>query len=450
MPQLHQLAPGGIVQRQLRPARVDTHRSRDLVDRRSRRQRGREQQILGVSRERFQRAVEQLPHIRRDQWQVARCQCSVPLQRVGHRQRNKRIAARHRGHAFELTRRDRLAVAICHDPHDLLVGERHDVHRFKRQTGGRQQVAHPIDAARPGGQQQPDRFVPQPPNREGERARRRSVEPVAVVDRDHDRSRQRQVPQHRQHTCAHRMLVDAMGRRLAQPKSGLQRAALRVGQGRAVERPLQQVAEAGEREVRLGLAGLALEHPVARAGPLDRFPPDGGLADPGLADQQQHRRPAGDRLEHDPRPLELPSPAGEQPVHRPIMAAARRAHMPRQRQPLALRVPCLSICLNCPGAGALREFAEWFHRPTRSSRSCALASTTQREPQVGPGGGPCSWPLPCWQSLPSGPSRWRSAFDSRHDHGACAVPLDQIVDSSVIDAGLKFRVRPWFHHGSSP
>ena len=109
--------------------------------------------------------------------------------------------------------------------------------------------------AEPPRPQQRDVGLRQPPQREPERARRRDVEPLQVVDRDHQPVLGEQL-ESTPDRDSERPLVDAALRRILDQQGDLERPAPRRRQFRQhlVERAVEQVAEAGvgERALRLG------------------------------------------------------------------------------------------------------------------------------------------------------------------------------------------------------
>ena len=131
-----------------------------------------------------------------------------------------------------------------------------------------------------------DRVGLQPPGDEHERLGRRAVEPVGVVDH----AQQRLVVGHGREQAQHgdrdeEAVLDALG---GQPEGAAQGRGLDVGElvGEVEDRP-QQLVQAGERQLGLGLDAGAGEHahPVrARQRALQQR----GLADPRVAAQHEH------------------------------------------------------------------------------------------------------------------------------------------------------------------
>jgi hypothetical protein len=144
-------------------------------------------------------------------------------------------------------------------------------------------------AAAAPSEQQPDWLATQPPRRERERAGRGRVQPLHVVDRQQDRSRAGQPPDHVEQRHRHGPLVGAT-LDLLQQERGTQCPPLRHGEvdDGVAGHSLQQVAQRAEREPRLGLGRAGPRDPdrgLARH--RDAGAPEGGLADPRRALEQQ-------------------------------------------------------------------------------------------------------------------------------------------------------------------
>jgi hypothetical protein len=139
-----------------------------------------------------------------------------------------------------------------------------------------------------------------PAQREGERVRRRAIEPLLVVDREHDRRLAREDAQAGQQRAgdgawARRLVAGARAQ-----QRHVERAALRIGEKR--QGPIRDRAhEIGQRcecELRLGLHGPAREQrDAAFRGSLEHLPPDRGLADAGLALEDERYGSGGRELE---------------------------------------------------------------------------------------------------------------------------------------------------------
>ena len=135
-----------------------------------------------------------------------------------------------------------------------------------------------------------DRLATQASGGELQGARRRSVEPLEVVESDYEGSRggeRSQHPEDAERDCS-RKRRRSLGIDLQE--CDLESPALRNGQlgGRRIRNLLEQVAERGEGELGLRLDRPAGEHAVrAVERPRDRFSPEGRLADPGVALEQE-------------------------------------------------------------------------------------------------------------------------------------------------------------------
>ena len=154
----------------------------------------------------------------------------------------------------------------------------------------------------------------QPPQSEGEGARRWPVEPLDVVDRHEERAGVREQLQRVAHRDRERTVVDGLGGHLAQQRH-LERPPPRNAQRRehVVDHALEQVAETRVRETTLRLRGSRREHhETMRARTFDTRLPERRLAD-------ARRRPRGRA--------------------RPARRAARRRTPRRRRAPRPCRRP---------------------------------------------------------------------------------------------------------------
>jgi hypothetical protein len=142
----------------------------------------------------------------------------------------------------------------------------------------------------PAREEEADRLAAQAPGGELQRARRRSVEPLEVVESDYEGSRggeRSEHPEDAERDCSRKrrrsLIIDLQ-------ECDLESPALRNGQlgGRRIGNLLEQVAERGEGELGLRLDRPAGEHAVrAVERPQDRFSPEGRLADSGVALAQE-------------------------------------------------------------------------------------------------------------------------------------------------------------------
>jgi hypothetical protein len=155
--------------------------------------------------------------------------------------------------------------------------------------------------AEPPRPQQRDIGLRQPPQRKPDRTCRRGVEPLQVVDCDHQSVLGEQLESAPDRN-AERPLVDTGLRCILDQQGDLERPAPRRRQGRQhlVERTVEQVAEAGvgKRALRLGGPGREHTRPAA-ARLLDRGAPERRLPDPGIALQSDR-----DRASHRATPVE--------------------------------------------------------------------------------------------------------------------------------------------------
>ena len=219
-----------------------------------------------------------------------RAQPVTGVPRAGEFDGEQRVAVGQLAHAVEDGLRDGAhrcphhreeVLARQRTEHELLVAvRRHDGDAF---------------AGRPLGREDAHRCCVQPPQRVAKRAQRHRVQPLHVVDRQHDRRDGGQAAQR---------LLDRPPP-FEHVRVAVEQVALRVS-------VLEEVDEAGHRRVQLVFARASDEDPVAgRAMLLDPPPPDGRLADPLVATDEQGTS-SGSRRTHDaPQPLELPVAANE-------------------------------------------------------------------------------------------------------------------------------------------
>ena len=146
-----------------------------------------------------------------------------------------------------------------------------------------------------------DRLRPQASPRERRAQRRGGVEPLDIVHRD-ERAAGRQrstrsAPRNRDRdgSLVGRRATGSLEQQRDSQRIGLRRRE-RVEQ--LVELVVEQVAEARERESRLGLGRPRLEDPVAALpGCVGARAPEGGLADAGVAVEDEPRRARSERDE---------------------------------------------------------------------------------------------------------------------------------------------------------
>ena len=267
------------------------------LDRRSRQSGNEQQDVERLAGEARQPASEQL------------------AQALGHAQRLARGRSRVRSDqlAAQLERKERVArgrllhageLGPCQlEPQPLLEQVPHGGERQRADGQPLEPLvrerALELDRARkvrsqPQSGQEHDRLVSETPERDLERARRRWVEPLDIVEGDEDRRLLGQGTknvQHRKPDCVR------IGRRLA----GLheqQRHLERPPPGRRERRPdlaehvAEQFRETGERERGLGLDSPAGQHGAEPAASvLDARLPEHGLADSRLSREEKRARP---------------------------------------------------------------------------------------------------------------------------------------------------------------
>ena len=162
--------------------------------------------------------------------------------------------------------------------------------------------AVPGIVADPAREQKPDRLVTQAPEREGERLRRRRVEPLDVVDGDQQRTLAGDAAQEIEERDADGVRIRWPGGRPGVPGRGIlpkegdaERPGLRAGQPfdrRVVDR-LEEVPDGRVGERRFGIGRPGDEGPTAGlGGPIDSRLPERGLAHAGLGLDDEADRPA--------------------------------------------------------------------------------------------------------------------------------------------------------------
>ena len=171
------------------------------------------------------------------------------------------------------------------------------------------------------GEQQADPDVGQPPQRERERALRRRVEPLDVVDRDEHRLAFGEHLECSPDRHGHRPEVDRGVLRLAQEQSDLERApsGARELRGDVGKGLLEQVSERGVGNAAFELTGSRGQHAEAvSASRLCSRRPQRRLADAGLALEHECRGRVLDRaVEEGLDRAELVVPANH--VHRQLL-----------------------------------------------------------------------------------------------------------------------------------
>ena len=156
--------------------------------------------------------------------------------------------------------------------------------------------------------------------REHERARRGRVEPLDVVDGEHDRRLCGERLQGRPHRHGERARVDRLLGSLVHEQRHLERLPSRRRQGgqNLVEHALEEVAEHDVRERALGLGRARREDakpPLVRR--LDSRTPERGLPDPRLALEHERPRPSRLFVQEGTEGAELLLPAHDLESHRP-------------------------------------------------------------------------------------------------------------------------------------
>ena len=233
---------------------------------------------------------ERLPRLDRD---------TFPPKRADDLERVERVAAGRAVNLDEQRARKRDPEIALHDPVERRGIERADRElgeppRRKRPAELRGEQALERGAAR---EEHADELVPQPPGRVHQRARRRGVEPLGVVHRDHEGTVGREPAERVEHRHADGVRIGHRALVVAEQESARERPSLRRRERRegVVEHRVQEVAEAGERERDLPLGGPRAQHEEpALARILDPRLPERRLAHAGLPLEDERSCAVGD------------------------------------------------------------------------------------------------------------------------------------------------------------
>ena len=153
------------------------------------------------------------------------------------------------------------------------------------------------NSARVGGplrDEESNALIRETPGGKAEDALARRVEPLEIVDGDEDRARACERAQCAKECNGHRAGLRRPALGLDDQERDFERPTLRRRQQRAhvLQKRIEEISDAGERKLRLGLGGTGDEEPKrAFAASLDARLPEGRLADPGLARQDDPGRP---------------------------------------------------------------------------------------------------------------------------------------------------------------
>jgi hypothetical protein len=148
-------------------------------------------------------------------------------------------------------------------------------------------------------QQHPDPLSARAPQREREGGAARAVEPLDVVDRNHERRLACEPPEKLEDADGDRPRIERSTLGVLEQESHGERPPLRHRQLRdLMARPRQLVGKPGERQLALRLGGPRFEHPVpALPSACDPDPPQLRLSDPGLPLEHERRRAERDAVE---------------------------------------------------------------------------------------------------------------------------------------------------------
>src|SRR5262245_39905447 len=235
-------------------------------------------------------------------------------------QREEGITTRALMDAQQRLPRERPTEAVLNEPVQRADAERTDPHPLNfdsRLEHGRLQ---------PPSKDQPDRAA-QAPQREGECAGRRGVEPMHVVDRDDDRSLLAEQMEHVAHGHGEGAMVGAVLRGLAQQRYFQRAQAGRRQPGLDIVKCiLEEVAQPEVSEAAFGLGWPRGKNaPTQQTRVLDTCQPERRLSNPRLALEHECRRLVGGTIKESIERAELyvaPDDTGR--GHTTIVTAPRR------------------------------------------------------------------------------------------------------------------------------
>jgi hypothetical protein len=233
----------------------------------------------------------------------------VPTQNPGELERVERVSARDLMHTQKRRPRERPAEPCLQE---AVCGA--ETEGADRQPLNALALDRPIELRRlrsfpkATGEQQEDRLLAHPPQGKRQHARRGRIEPLEVVDSEHERGLRSQNVQRAPDGHAECARIRAIGGILDEERH-FERAAPRRRQRRqhTLERVLEEVAEAGVGKASLHLRRLRQENPESpRARGVDARTPERRLPDPRLALEQECRRSRGGPVEDGVQGAELP------------------------------------------------------------------------------------------------------------------------------------------------
>jgi hypothetical protein len=167
---------------------------------------------------------------------------------------------------------------------------------------------------------------PHAAQRELECPLRRRVQPVNVVDRHDERALVSEKPENVDERRTDGALVRRLDLRLLEEQRNRECSSSRWAEhGRhVVEHGLEQVGDGRERKPYLDFCRSAREHTAIAGDPgLDRYLPDGRLADARLAFEYERRGPVANSIDEPVHLAELELPADETARHRWIVLLSR-------------------------------------------------------------------------------------------------------------------------------
>ena len=257
----------------------------------------------------------------RDRQGLARLDGDVgALQHAHDLERVERIPAGRFVDFREQRSRERRSELPLHHPSECERVERADVDAREPLSNGRPQqlIQKRALGARASRQEKADRLGPKTSHGVREAGRRRVVEPLRVVDRDQHRPLLGKQPEGAQQRDAEDARLDRRPLLVADGERARQRLPLhgrKWGQ-RHVEHRVEEVANAGERQRRLTLHRLRLQHEDPELlGVVDGGTPERRLPHAGLSLEHEPDGPAGDARDEVPQGGQLGVPPDDDLRH---------------------------------------------------------------------------------------------------------------------------------------
>jgi hypothetical protein len=222
-------------------------------------------------------------------------------ERTAELEREQRVSRRRLEHPAGHVQGEHLRETLGQETPRRAEAERADVHSL--QTPCLERALEGPGVARSPREEEPDRVGVEPPRGEGQRVCGWSIEPLDVVDRDHEGRIRGKRAQGVQHTDRDGVRLGADACRLGPEEGHVQGVQLRRRQAAYLFEldVVEEVDQRRERELRLGAARPGREHTKPpRPRFLDTGLPERRLADAGPADEDEAAPGGvvGERAEH--------------------------------------------------------------------------------------------------------------------------------------------------------